>query len=298
MNLLITGAWKGTARQIAEIRSMGHTVTEMPDERGEVPCDCAEVEGVICNGLFLYHSIEAFTSLRYIQLTSAGLDRVPLDYVQKKEIVLHNARGVYSAPMAEFALAAVLYFYKQLPLFADNRSKRHWEKCREVRELDGKTVCIVGGGSVGNACAERFGALGCRVTGVDVSPREDGRYEKMYATAALHEVLALADAVVLTVPLTEQTRYLIDAAALAALRDGCVLVNIARGGVVDTEALIAELRKGRLFAALDVFEQEPLDVSSPLWELENVLLTPHNSFVGDGNADRMWAVIRENLSAY
>lgn len=295
MNILITGAWKGTPAQFDEIRSMGHTVVEMSDERAALPCGYAEVDAVICNGLFLHHPIERFTALRYIQLTSAGLDRVPLEYVRQHGITLCNARGVYSAPMAEFAVAAMLYFYKQLPLFAANRSKRHWEKCRAVRELVGKTVCIVGCGSVGNACAERFGALGCRVTGVDVSPREDVRYEKMYPTAALLEALACTDAVVLTVPLTEQTQYLIDAAALAALRDGCVLVNIARGAVIETESLIAALSERRLYAALDVFEQEPLGEDSPLWDMENVLITPHNSFVGDGNAERMWAVIRENL---
>ena len=101
MNLLITGAWSHSEDQLNTIRSMGHHVILMQQEKDDLPCSADEIEGVICNGLFLYHDIGSFRSLRYIQLTSAGYDRVPLDYVGSHDIKLHNARGVYSVPMAE-----------------------------------------------------------------------------------------------------------------------------------------------------------------------------------------------------
>lgn len=295
MKLLITGAWRHTPDQIAELESMGYDPVFMPDERGELPCDPSEVECAVANGLFLYHPMEVFTSLRFVQLTSAGLDRVPVAYARERGITLCNARGVYSVPMAEFALAAVLSVYKETDHFTDARRDCRWDKHRGLRELFGKTVCIVGCGSVGGECAKRFSAMGCAVVGVDVFPREDALYARMEPVSRLHDLLPVSDLVVLTLPLTPETHHLFDREALALLPDGCVLVNIARGGVVDTEALIEALRTRPLTAVLDVFESEPLPSDSPLWSLPNAVLTPHNSFVGEGNGQRLWAVIRENL---
>ena len=295
MKLLITGAWKYTAEQKEALEKRGYTVIHMPDERGPLPCDPAEVEAVICNGLFLYHPIEAFTALQKIQLTSAGLDRVPLPYVEERGIAIHGARGVYSVPMAEFALSAVLRFYKQQDFFAANQREHLWNKHRGLRELAGKTVCIVGCGSVGTECAKRFAAMGCEVVGVDAYPREDEAYTAMLPTPALRTALLRADVAVLTLPLTDKTRRIIGRDELSAMPDGGVLVNIARGGVLDTDALLDETRRGRLYAALDVFDDEPLPPDSPLWDLPNVTVTPHNSFVGEGNAARMWRVIEKNL---
>ena len=275
------------------MQKRGYTVIDMPDERGALPCDPAEVEAVICNGLFLYHPIEAFTALKRIQLTSAGLDRVPVSYVEDHDIFINSARGVYSVPMSEFALSAVLRFYKQIDFFAANQQNHRWDKHRGLRELAGKTVCIVGCGSVGTECAKRFAAMGCEVVGVDAYPREDAAYTAMLPTLALRIALLRADIAVLTLPLTAETYHIMGRDELAAMPDGGVLVNIARGGVLDTEALVDETRKGRLSAALDVFEDEPLPPDSPLWDLPNVTVTPHNSFVGEGNGARMWEVIRK-----
>ena len=296
MKLLITGAWKCTSEQLNQIEAMGHSIVFMQNEKDELPCSYEEVEGVICNGLFLYHSIEKFTSLRYIQLTSAGFDRVPMDYVQAHGIAIHNARGVYSIPMAEFAISGVLQLYKQSRFFYENQKKSVWEKHRGVLELFGKTVCIVGCGNVGTECAKRFQAFGCKVLGVDLYPREDNAYEKIYSLSSLDEALLQSDVVVLTLPLTEETRYMINEQRFAKIKDGSVLVNIARGAVMDEQALIKALDKKLLGAVLDVFEEEPLSADNPLWKKGNVILTPHNSFAGDGNADRLYQVILENLN--
>ena len=148
MKLLITGAWQVSNEQLNQIKLMGHSVVFMQNEKDELPCDYCEVEGVVCNGLFLHHSIEKFTNLKYIQLTSAGFDRVPIDYVKEKGITIFNARGVYSIPMAEFAISGVLQLYKQTNFFRKNQEDCAWVKHRELLEIYGKTVSIVGCGTV------------------------------------------------------------------------------------------------------------------------------------------------------
>ena len=295
MKLLITGAWRCTSEQLNQIEQMGHSIAFMQNESDELPCAYEEVEGVICNGLFLHHSIEKFTSLRYIQLTSAGFDRVPMDYVQSHGITIHNARGVYSIPMAEFALSGVLQLYKQSRFFYENQKKSVWEKHRGVLELCGKTVCIVGCGNVGTECAKCFQVFGCKVLGVDLYPREDNAYERIYSLSDLDNCLPQADVVVLTLPLTEETRGMMNEQRFAVMKDGAVLVNIARGAVVDEPALLKALDEKLFGAVLDVFEEEPLPENNSLWKRENVILTPHNSFVGDGNLGRLFTVIKSNL---
>ena len=295
MNLLVTGAWYDGKNCITELEARGHTVMFMQYEKDELPCSYEWVEGVVCNGLFLSHPIEKFTNLRYIQLTSAGFDRVDMDYVKAHGIEIHNARGVYSIPMAEFALSGVLQLYKQAAFFRENQKRHLWEKHRGLLELAGKKVMIVGCGSVGNECAKRFAAFGCEVTGVDLFPREDSLYSKILPLDKLDDTLITADIVVLTLPLSEQTRHLMNDNKLILLKDGAVLVNIARGAIVDTEALINHIdRLGG--AVLDVFEEEPLIDNSPLWDKPNVILTPHNSFVGKGNGERLREIIIGNLN--
>ena len=263
-------------------------------ENKELPCEYEWVEGIIGNGIFLSHPIERFKNLRYIQLTSAGYDRVPMNYVEEHQIKIHNARGVYSIPMAEFAIAGVLQLYKQARFFSNNQKNHQWIKHRDLLELNGKKVCIVGCGSVGTECAKRFSAFGCHVVGIDLYPREDEYYQEMLHLKMLDDVLSQMDIIVLTIPLTKETHYLINNSRLEKLKEGAVLVNVARGAVVDIVALENNLdHLGG--AVLDVFEEEPLSKENKLWDREDVILTPHNSFVGENNQKRLSKIIMENL---
>lgn len=296
MKLLITGAWKCTDEQLNNVKKLAHTVVFMQNEKDELPCLYEEVEGVICNGLFLYHDIKKFKNLKYIQLTSAGFDRVPMDYVESHGIKIYNARGVYSIPMAEFAISGVLQLYKQSKFFYENQKNCVWEKRRDLLELNGKSVCIIGAGNVGTECAKRFKAFGCKVVGVDLFPKEDENYEIVYPLESLDDVLSKSDVVVLTLPLTEKTKGLINKNRFDKMKDNAVLVNIARGLVVEEKALLDALENKLLGAVVDVFESEPLPNDNPLWKKENVIITPHNSFVGDGNNERLNKVVLGNLS--
>ena len=297
MNLLVTGAFACTEKELNMLHELGHNVVFMQQEKSPLPCDASWVEGVICNGIFLSHPIEHFTNLKFIQLTSAGFDRVPMDYVKEHNIEIHNAGGVYSIPMAEFAICGVLQLYKQSRFFYQNQNISKWEKHRELLELYGKTVVIIGCGSVGTECAKRFSAFGCNVVGVDLYPREDKNYNRMVALDLLDTAISDADIVVLTLPLTDQTYHLIDEERLRKLKKNAILVNISRGAVIDTVALI-ECLPNIGGAVLDVFEEEPLSQNNPLWNMENVIITPHNSFVGDENQVRLYNLILRNLNKY
>ena len=295
MNLLITGAWQQAKEYIPTIECNGHQVQFLQFERDELPCEYEWVEGIVGNGIFLSHPIEKFVNLKYIQLTSAGFDRVPMDYVREHGIEIHNARGVYSVPMAEFAVAGVMELYKKMRFFYENQKEHNWEKHRGLIELFGKTVVIVGCGDVGIECAKRFRAFGCTVIGVNRTVRKNEVCDRIVPLSDIETVLPEADLVVLTVALTEETRHLMNAERLKLLKSSTVIVNIARGGVIDTNALIACLPNiGG--AVLDVFEEEPLTTDSPMWDMENVLITPHNSFVGDGNIERLGRIVMNALT--
>lgn len=297
MNILVTGAWKVSEDNLSDIKSMGYNVCFMQNEKDDLPCEYEWVECVICNGLFLTHKIEKFVNLKYIQLTSAGFDRVPLDYVKEHKIVINNARGVYSIPMAEFVISSVLCLYKQQKFFFENQKEHKWEKHRGLFELYKKNILIIGCGNVGTECAKRFNAFGTDVYGIDLYPRKDKEYIEITGLKSLKEKISVADVVVLTLPLTKETYHIIDREVLSKLKYNTIIVNIARGAIIDTNELIKVLPKiGG--AVLDVFENEPLNNDSALWDFDNVIITPHNSFVGELNSIRLNNIILKGLGEY
>ena len=297
--LLLTGAFAYTEEQKERFARLGCRVHFMQQERECLPVDAERIELVVCNGLFLWHDIDEFTNLRYVQLTSAGLDRVPLEKIRGKGIVLHNARGVYSVPMAEWAVFRVLERYKQGHWFYERQRRKEWLKCRELRELAGRKVAVVGAGNVGQEVAKRFAAFGMKVVGYDIRVFESSCFDRIKLIETFGADVGSFDVIVVTAPLTEQTFHLISRDMLRRLKRDAVLVNIARGALVDEGALGETLaERPDVYAALDVFEQEPLPEGSPLWRLPNVALSPHNSFVSDGNVERMFSVIYNNLKNY
>lgn len=295
MNLLITGAWKCSDEDIQKIRELGNNVYFLQNEKDPLPCDCNTITGVVCNNLFSFHKIDEFTSLKFIQLTSAGLDRVPLDYIKEHNIKLYNAGGVYSIPMAEFAVGGILQIYKQAQFFIKNKENKLWEKNRNLLEIYNKNVCIVGAGNIGTECAKRLKAFGANIIGVDLFPREDENYKNIYHINDLKNVLKDIDIIILTLPLTNDTIHLFNEEMFNVIKKDALLVNISRGKIVDEKALIRALDNKLLGAVIDVFEEEPLNISSELWNKENIIITPHNSFIGDGNNKRLSSLIIKNI---
>lgn len=296
MKLLVTGAFNCSSEQLNTLKNMGNEIFFLQNEKDELPKEFLEVEGIIGNGIFLYHDIKKFKKLKYIQLTSAGFDRVPMDYINEHNIEIHNAKGVYSIPMAEFAIGGILQIYKQSRYFFANQKEHIWNKNRGLLEIYGKNICIFGCGSVGNECAIRLSAFGANVFGVDIKPYQNPNFKKMVELDACDEILEISDIVILCLPLTDETRCLFDKDMFSKIKNGSVLVNISRGQIVETVSLIDALKNKLLGAVLDVFENEPLDSRSPLWDMDNVIITPHNSFVGENNYKRLAELIFENLS--
>lgn len=299
MNLLLTGCFKYSEEQIRAIQNLGYTIIFQQIEADVLACHAECIDAIVCNGLFLTHNIDEFSSLKFIQLTSAGFDRVPLDKIRVREIKLYNARGVYSAPMAEWAIFRVLEHYKKGWFFHKEQLSGQWTKHRGLREILGKKVAILGSGSVGQEVAKRFQSFGAETTGFDIHTNPTIGFDSMALTETLKDNIGQFDILVLTAPLLPSTRGVISRDVLWSMKDSAVLVNIARGGLIDEQTLCEVLSERKdMFAALDVFDREPLANDSPLWTLENVAVSPHNSFVGDGNNERMFRVIYDNLKSF
>lgn len=240
-------------------------------------------------------------NLRWVQATSSGigefLKRTGLD---RSEILFTTAAGVHARPLTEFALLGLLYFFRGIPQLQALKAARHWERYT-VEGLDGKRVLVVGLGGVGREVARQCAGLGMEVWGA--RRRLDGALPegvtRIVGQARLAEVLPLTDALVLICPLTPETRGLVGRAEIEAMKPGAVLVNIARGGVVDEPAMIEALAGGRLRgAALDVFAVEPLPPDNPLWTLPNVIVSPHSASTVAAENGRIVDLFLENLDSF
>jgi phosphoglycerate dehydrogenase-like enzyme len=235
--------------------------------------------------------------LRWVQVTKSGigetLRRLGLD---RTSITFTNAAGVHGLPIAEFVVLALLYLVKEVPNLLDAKGRRSWEQ-RRVAQLAGSRVLLVGLGGLGREIARTLDGLGVEVWGVRRTdgPAPDG-VARVMPSSDLHAALGQVDALVLACPYTDETHHLIGRDELAAMRPGAFLVNVARGSVVDEAALIEALDRGHLGgAALDVVEQEPLPPDSRLWDLPNLLLSPHRASVVDGENGLIVDIFADNL---
>jgi phosphoglycerate dehydrogenase-like enzyme len=232
-------------------------------------------------------ALAAMPRLRVVQLLSAGVE--PWLPVLPEGVLLCNGRGVHGASTAELAMAGMLASLRRLPLFEENRKAHRWQR-PEVEGLTGRRVLILGAGDIGRRVAAAAEAFDAEVTIVARRPRDGVRPLADVATLLPH-----SDVVVLAVPHVPETEGLVDARFLAALPDGALVVNVARGAIVDTEALLAELCSRRLHAFLDVTDPEPLPADHPLWDAPNLLLTPHVGGGTRGWQRRAYALVRDQL---
>jgi glyoxylate/hydroxypyruvate reductase A len=236
--------------------------------------------------------------LRWIQGTSAGIgERLRRTGLIDTDLVFTTAAGVHGSSLAEFVILALLYFYRDVPRLQRMQAAHDWQRYASA-ELAGRRVLVVGLGSVGRMIARRLAALDVEVWGVrrTIHGTPPEGVARVLPFEGLAHALPDIDALVLACPLTEQTHRLIGAAELRALPSHAVLINIARGQVVDERALTLALETGRLGgAALDVVEQEPLPAESPLWDLPNVLISPHSASTVEGENQRIVELFIENL---
>ncbi|MGI8434925.1 MAG: D-2-hydroxyacid dehydrogenase [Nocardioidaceae bacterium] len=255
------------------------------------------------SGAGLAEAVRTGSRLRWVQSTAEGAgEQVRAAGLTDQElgrVMVTSATDVHAGPLAEFAILGMLAFTKALPRLIADKQARRWEH-HPMAELAGSTVLVVGLGSVGLEVARLAKAFGMRVVAVNRNGRTDSPHVDEIRTARfLPDLLPVAHSVVLTLPLTERTRGLIDAAAIGRMHSGAVVVDVGHGGVLDEAALVQALQQGRLAgAALDAFTAEPLPADSPLWDLPNVLLSPHTAGLTERENERMVGAFIENLRRY
>lgn len=298
VNLLLTGCFAYSQQQIKKIEQLGFSVTYHADEKSLI--EHPEIyDVVVCNGLFLYNDIHKFVNLKAIQVTSAGLDRLPLEYIKEKNIILNNARGIYSIPIAEYVVMNILNVLHKNELIYLNVKQKKWDKVRTCQELNEQNVLIIGCGSIGQEIAKRLKAFSCNIIGIDTKPFKNDYFSDIKSIDELNDCLPWASIVILCCPITESTRGLFNYDRFSLMNETSIIVNIARGELIVEKDLIKTLKQRKNFyAILDVFEQEPLSNDSLLWNMNNVLISPHNSFVSTKNNIRMYQKIYDFLLDY
>lgn len=248
--------------------------------------------------------LRAGRELEWVHSGAAGVGGSLGDEMLRRDVVFTNSAGIHGPPMAETVVAMVLHFFRGLDFAVEGKERGTWwaepflEDDTPVRELSASVVGILGYGGVGSEVARRASALGARVLALRRHPPQgsDPHAEVVHGRAGLERVLGRSDAVVVCLPETDETRGLLDADALSRMKDGAVLVNVARGGVLDEDALLRALRSGELRgAALDVFATEPLPDGHPFWDEPRLLLTPHSSAVTRRFWRRETDLILDNL---
>jgi phosphoglycerate dehydrogenase-like enzyme len=264
-----------------------------PQEERKLVADAPVVTGVGIDEELL----DAAEGLELFACAYAGYGHLPMDALRERGVAVTNAAGIHAPSIAEQVLGYVLTFARDLHegwRRQQSREYRHYQ----ARELGGSTVTVVGLGAIGHAVVQRLQGFDVDTIGVRYTPEKGGPTDEVigFDPEAFHDALARTDYLVLATPLTDTTHGLVDADAFATLPPESVLVNVARGGVVDTDALVASIRReGIRGAALDVTDPEPLPEDHPLWTFENVLLTPHNAGHTPEHWPRLADIVAENV---
>lgn len=269
------------------------------DHHSKVAPYIADAEVLVTFGpMMADHVLCDAPRLKWIQALGTGVDNLIDLPSLRPGVIVTNIHGIHGSSLSEAALLAMLALSRNLPRAVRNQQQRLWQRW-PARLLDGKTAGILGIGAIAQDLAPRCRALGMRVVGFSSAPRALAAFDQMYSRHELLQFAGQLDFLVVLTPYSAATRHIVNANVLAAMKRAAYLINLARGGVVDEDALLAALKDGRLAgAALDVFSQEPLPPDHPFWSMENVIITPHLGGFYDEYADRALPIVEENLRRF
>jgi len=271
-----------------------HEGESVPLSEEELGCDV-----LVQHMVFKYNDISKFRNLKYVCAAIVGTDAQPIEELKKRGILYSNARGVYDIPISEFVVMRVLDIFKHSRDFDVEKAGRIWEKRHDIGELTGRRAAIVGTGGIGCETARRLSAFDVDCIGFSRSGAMKNYFKECYPIEMLAQKIGGCDIIVLCVPLESNTFHIFNAKMFENINKDAVLINVGRGALIDENALYDVLSAGKIkAAALDVFEKEPLDKNSPLWELDNFWYSPHNSFNSNKTSGRMAALLTGNLKAY
>src|SRR5262245_12000381 len=272
---------------------------DVVDHHSKAPSFMATADVLITFGPMMKDAVlQNAPRLKWVQALGTGVDGITDQPSLGKDVVVTNIRGIHGAPVSEAAIVSMLALARDLPRSIHLQDQRSWTRW-PPQLIDGKTVGIYGVGLIAEALAPRCSALGMTVIGFTSTKRELPGFDEMYLRSELLAVAGELDYLVLLVPYSEEPRNSTAAPAFAAMKPSSYLINLARGGIVDEDALIAALNSGQIAgAALDVFQEEPLPPEHPLWTMKNVIITPHLGGFCDVYAERALPTIEHNMSCF
>lgn len=281
------------------IRELGYDLIYVHEKQMKNSKEIEDIDILVCYDIFQRVDITKLKNLKWIQLSSVGIDQAPMDYLEEKNIILTNNRGGYSIPMGEWTILKILEMYKDSKFFYEKQNEKKWKMNTNILELYGKTVGFLGTGTVSKEGAKRLQGFGTNVYGLNTDGREVEYFHKCYPMSDINKFLSKCDVIICGIPYTEKTHHLINEEKLDKMKDDSIFINISRGSVIDEKALYKKIKENKfLGVALDVFEEEPLSQESPLWNFDNVYITPHNSWISEMRNERRFQLIYENLKNF
>lgn len=293
MKVLMSNRLKESS--IEKVKDLGYEVA-LFDPKDLSTIDCSS-EIIVESGLIKKMDLGKFNNLKYIFLTSTGVDYLDLDYIiNERNITITNAHGSYGPPIAEWVLYNILQLEKFDRLNLENKRNKKWSPRKYSGQLYNKKALILGTGAIAKETAKRLKAFDVETIGYNTSGRSVEHFDEVVNREKLFEILKDMDYVISTLPGTEKTENFIDEDFISKMNKDALIINISRGMVIDEKALIKALKEEKIRgAALDVFEVEPLPESSPLWEMENVYISPHISYSSEDWEERMLSAAMDNL---
>lgn len=281
------------------IRALGYEVVVVKETHIENSELINDADILVCYNPFSRIDIKKMPSLKWIQLSSMGVDQLPFEDMAGRDITVTNNKGGYSKPIGEWVVMSILNIYKDSKYFARRQDDKIWHLNSNIREIVDKNILFLGTGSVATEAAKRLQGFEATVIGMNTDGRDMPYFDRCIPFDKLMREVTKAHIIVCALPYADNLYHLINDEFLAAMRDCAVLVNVSRGKLVDEDALVEYLEEGKFMGvALDVFEEEPLAESSELWEFERVYLSPHNSWVSEMRNERRFATIYENMKRY
>jgi len=291
--------FKYTDEEMKTLEDLGYEIVFVDERDISFSKNMKDVDMMVCFNPFDKIDIENFPNLKWIQLLSAGINQVPLEKVKNQNIILTNNRGGYSIPIAEWTVMKILEMLKNSKEFYDKQREKLWKVNTSLLELYNKTIGFIGTGDIAQETAKRLKGFGVEIIGFNLSGRDAEYFDKTYKIDEIENFASQLDFLVIAAPYTEGTHHLVNENAFKTMKDGVYLVNIARGSIIDENALISNLQNGKVKkAALDVFEEEPLPEDSPLWNMDNVIISPHNSWASEMNFRRRYEIAYKNMKRY
>lgn len=285
--------------KMEKIKDIGYDIKIMRENDFPNYESIADTEVLVCYNPFNTLDINKLNNLKWIQLSSIGIDQLPINKLQGRDILITNNRGGYSIPMGEWIVLKILELIKHSTQLYRNQQNKIWKIDTGLLELYNKKIIFIGTGTIAFEAAKRLQGFECRIDGINTNGRKVQYFDKCYPIESLKDIISDYDIVVTAIPSTNNTCHLINKDIIERMKKGVYFINISRGNILDEKELTENLLNKRIGgAALDVFEEEPLNRDNILWELDNVIVTPHNSWISERRNERRFEIIYENMRRY